>query len=81
MRSRAAHQDDQFHQTLAAHQHANGEALPPLQLHTPGGQRAAENLSSESACDDANNVRPGNSIIQQTQIGAQSGQGKVQGQK
>lgn len=62
------YQDNQFNETLAAHQAANGEAFAPEELVGTSGQGPARDLSDEGTRDDTNDIRPGNSVLQETQV-------------
>ncbi len=72
---------NQLEQTLAAHQHSDAEALSPPQLAEAGCESSADDLPREGAGDDADDIRPGNAIIEQAEIGAQAGEGKVKRQE
>ncbi len=78
---RRTYQDDQLNKTFAAHQATNSKTLAPQQLVGTSSQRTTRNLSNKSAHDDANDIRPGDSIFQETQVRVQPGQRKVKRQK
>ena len=74
-------QNNQLDQAFATHQNTNGKALPPDQLRESRGEGAANDLSKEGYRQHANHVGPGDARVQQTEVGAQARQGKVEGQE
>src|SRR4051812_42977859 len=74
-------QDNQLDQALATHQHSNSSTLSPYQFACSGCKSASNNFTSKSNCYDCDNVSPGDAIIEQTDVRAQSRQCKVQGKE
>ena len=62
--SMETHQDNQFDQPLATHQHAYRQAFSPNKLHASGRQSAADDLTRERNGYDGNNVCPGDAIVE-----------------
>lgn len=70
-------QDDELDETFATHQRADGEALAPEHLGTASCEGGADELGEESNGHDANNVAPGDTRVEQTNVSVEAGKGEV----
>lgn len=75
------YQYDQFNQTLATHENTYRETLSPDHFVRPSCESPTSDLCNESYGNNSNNIRPGNSVVQKTQVGTQSGECEVEGQE
>jgi hypothetical protein len=72
------YQNDKFNKSFATHQNTNGETFSPNKLVGSGGKRAADDLSRKCDGNNPDHIRPSNTIIQETEIGAQSRKCKIE---
>ena len=61
-------QNDKFDETLTTHQRTNGEALTPKHLGTAGCERGADEFGEEGDGYNAEDVAPGDSRIEETNV-------------
>lgn len=74
-------QDDKLDKSLTTHQRADGEALAPQHLGAASREGGTDELGEESDRHDAENVAPGDARVQETDVGVESGERKVQRQE
>lgn len=72
------YQDNQFDETLATHEHTNGEALPPKTMAPTRSDRTTKDLAEKGAKNNSNNISPSLAIVEQTQVGVEARKGKVE---
>jgi hypothetical protein len=58
------HQYNKLDQSLAGHENTNSEALSPHKPVESCGERTTCNLCNKGNSNDANNVSPGDAIVQ-----------------
>jgi hypothetical protein len=75
------HQHDELNQPLAAHEAADGNALPPQQLARLGRQRGANHLAEKGGHDNGNDIAPGDAVVEHAEVGVEARQRKVQRQE
>lgn len=74
-------QHDELDETLAAHQTSDGERFAPEELVGSGSESSANDLAGEGAGDDSDHIAPGDPIIKETKVGAETGEGEVKGEE
>lgn len=71
-------EDNELDKTLAAHQASDGEGFAPEKLVGAGGKGTTDDLAGEGAGDDSDHVAPGDPIVKETEVGAETGERKVE---
>jgi hypothetical protein len=72
------YQDNQFDETLATHQHTDGEALPPKTMTPTRSHRTTNDLAEKGAKNNSNDVSPSLAIVKQTQVGVETRKSKIE---
>lgn len=72
---------DKLHETLATHEDTNSPTLAPLKLTQSGCHGAPNDLTGEGNGNNTDHIGPGDAIVEQAKIGAETRQRKVQGQE
>ena len=75
--SRITYQDDKLHQSLTTHQRAHSEAFSPQHLASASCKGCTQELGEEGDSADADDVRPHNARVQETDVGVQSRESEV----
>lgn len=76
--SRITCQDDKLHQSLTTHQRAHSEAFSPQHLASASCKGCTQELGEEGDSADADDVRPHNTRVQETDVGVQSRESEVE---
>lgn len=79
--TRRPHQYDQLHQAFTAHQDTYSEALSPHKLAGSGGKSTANDLCDKGHRDNSNDVCPGDSVVEETEVGAQTRECEIKGEE
>lgn len=75
------YQHDEFHQTLATHEGADGKAFSPYHAICSSSESCSNELCAERDSNNANDVCPNHATIEQTQVGVQPRKREVKRQE
>ena len=78
MRLQADVEHDELDQPFARHERADGEALAPDEAVDARGAGPAQELAGESARDDPDDIRPGDAVVEEAEVGAEPGEREVE---